>query len=125
MKVIIDMDWKEEQADGDVVYMGFLSIGDWKCYALQRIPPGTTFATGERRLVWADSARLGKKTWRVEGTPFLIHSGQVEAHTKGCFLPGLRASFKQVNDSKAAVARIEELLRDFEEEGVELVYSRI
>lgn len=110
MNVSITMDSHRIEPDGADTYMGFLAIGAFRCYVLQRLPPGTRVSTGERGLVWVKSSRLGKWTLRIKGTPFLVHAGNKPADSLGCFLPGLGAATFEVTQSRTAVAEIERIL---------------
>lgn len=83
-------------------------VAQWKVHGKTAIPAGTYEIAAE------DSPRFGPDTLtllRVPGFKYIrIHGGNSAEDTEGCLLPGLRMSDTRVASSRAALARIKELV---------------
>lgn len=83
-------------------------VAQWK------IKRETAIPTGVYRLAWTRSTRFQKMMLEVLGVPgfsgIRIHSGNTEADTEGCILPGLSSvNNEAVRGSRPAVDKLERL----------------
>jgi len=83
-------------------------VESWKVHGKTAIPAGTYEIAAE------DSPRFGPDTLTLRNVPgfkyIRIHAGNAAEDTEGCLLPGLRMNETRVASSRAALARLRELV---------------
>jgi len=83
-------------------------VDSWKVHGKTAIPAGTY------EVVAHDSPRFGPDTLTLPNVPgfkyIRVHAGNAAEDTEGCLLPGLRMSDTRVASSRAALARLRELV---------------